>query len=188
LSHFTLRSVNEIQRAYPNENDPICADRSVNYLQSSISRKSMIIDATMTISVLTIDDDTAITELLSIILKTYDFEPFIANSGEEGIRIIQEKSPQIVLLDLMMPRMDGWQVCRAIREFSSVPILILSALNDSSIVASILDIGADDYLVKPVPSAELVAHLNKLARRTGGRPAPIKQSPAWRPETNPFTS
>ncbi|MBI3737434.1 MAG: response regulator [Chloroflexi bacterium] len=121
----------------------------------------------MPITVLTIDDDPAITDLLSVILKAHNFEVLAANSGEQGVNVIKDKSPRIVLLDLMMPDMDGWQVCKAVRAFSNVPILVLSALDDPSIVASILDAGADDYLVKPVPSAVLVAHLNKLARRTG---------------------
>lgn len=121
----------------------------------------------MNIRVLAVDDDPAITDLLSVILRSHDFEVSVSNSGEESIRLVKEKAPHIVLLDLMMPEMDGWQICKAVRAFSNVPILILSALDDPSIVASILDTGADDYLVKPVPSAVLVAHLNKLARRTG---------------------
>jgi DNA-binding response OmpR family regulator len=66
----------------------------------------------------------------------------------------------------MMPDMDGWEVCKAIRKFSNVSILILSALNDPRMVASVLDAGADDFLVKPVPSSVLVAHLRKMVRRT----------------------
>jgi DNA-binding response OmpR family regulator len=122
---------------------------------------------TMSIKVLAIDDDTAMTELLSLLLKTYGFEITTANSGEEGVQIIRDLSPDIVLLDLMMPGMDGWQVCKAVRAFSNVPILILSALDNPGMVASALDAGADDYLIKPVPSGVLVAHLNRLARRTG---------------------
>ncbi len=139
----------------------------------------------MKINVLTIDDDPAITELLSVILRTHNFDVLVSNSGEESIRIIKEKSPQIVLLDLMMPHMDGWQICKAVRTFSNVPILVLSALDDPSIVASILDTGADDYLVKPVPSAVLVAHLNKLARRTGAL-YPASDDGKWRPQTHPL--
>ena len=127
----------------------------------------------MTTTVLTIDDDTAITELLAIILRSQGFDVLIANDGEDGVRIINDKSPQVVILDLMMPGMDGWQVCKAVRAFNNIPILILSALDDPSIVASILDAGADDYLVKPVPSAVLVAHINKLCRRTGVLRPPV---------------
>ncbi len=124
-------------------------------------------------TVLTIDDDIAITELLAILLKGQGFDVLIANDGEDGIRIIKEKSPQVVILDLMMPGMDGWQVCKAARAFTNIPILILSALDDPAIVARILDAGADDYLVKPVPSAVLVAHINKLCRRTGVLRPPV---------------
>jgi DNA-binding response OmpR family regulator len=116
--------------------------------------------------VLIIDDDLAMTELLSVFLKAAGYEPLAANSGGEGLRLLRESPPRLVILDLMMPDMDGWQVCKAAREFTSVPILILSALDEPSIVASVLDTGADDFLTKPCPSAVLVAHLKKLARRT----------------------
>jgi DNA-binding response OmpR family regulator len=121
----------------------------------------------MTCKVLTIDDDTAITELLTQLLKKRGFDPFVANTGEEGVELIREISPDVVILDLKMPEMDGWQVCTEIRSFSSVPILILSALDSPGMVASALDAGADDYLVKPVPSGVLIAHLNTLTRRAG---------------------
>jgi DNA-binding response OmpR family regulator len=115
--------------------------------------------------VLTIDDDPAMTELVTLLLKTHGLDAYMANSGEEGLRLIRKISPDVVILDLMMPGMDGWQVCSQVRSFSKVPILILSALDSPGIVASALDGGADDYLVKPVPSGVLIAHLNTLARR-----------------------
>ena len=118
--------------------------------------------------ILVIDDDLAITELMSMLLKTHGFEVFTTNSGIEGVKIVEEKKPNVVLLDLMMPDLDGWQVSKAIRLFSNVPILILSAINDPSMVASILDAGADDFLVKPVPSSVLVAHIRKMVRRNTG--------------------
>jgi DNA-binding response OmpR family regulator len=118
-------------------------------------------------TVLTIDDDTAITELLAMLLRTHGYEVKTVNSGEEGVEAIKKTNPHIVILDLMMPGMDGWQVCRNVREFSNVPIVILSALDDPAMIASALDAGADDYLVKPVSSSILVAHLNRLIRRTG---------------------
>jgi two-component system, OmpR family, response regulator MtrA len=116
--------------------------------------------------ILVIDDDLAITELMGLLLKTHGFEVMIANSGAEGIRLVEEKRPTIVLLDLMMPDMDGWQVSKALRTFSNVPILILSAINDPGIVASVLDAGADGFLVKPVSSNVLVAHIKKIVRQT----------------------
>jgi DNA-binding response OmpR family regulator len=117
--------------------------------------------------VLCVDDDPAITELLSMLLQTQGFEVFTSNSGEDGIKKIRDKSLHIVILDLMMPGVDGWQVCKKVREFSNVPIIILSALNDPDMIARALDAGADDYLVKPISSNVLVAHINRLIRRTG---------------------
>lgn len=141
----------------------------------------------MNTTILTIDDDPAITELLSVMLLANGFDVLIANSGQDGLRIIQEKSPRLIILDLMMPNMDGWQVCKTVRSFSNVPILILSALDDPTVVASILDAGADDYLVKPVPSAVLVAHLNKIRRQTGGLHPRAPESTDWRPTTHPLS-
>jgi DNA-binding response OmpR family regulator len=121
----------------------------------------------MTLKVLAIDDDPAMTELLTLLLKNRGYNVLAANNGEDGITIIRKDSPDVIILDLMMPGMDGWQVCNRIRAFSSVPILVFSALDNPGMVASALDAGADDYLVKPVPSGVLIAHLNKLTRRTG---------------------
>ena len=115
--------------------------------------------------VLTIDDDPAMTELLTLVLKTHGLEARVANNGEEGIRLTREFCPDVVILDLIMPGMDGWQVCHNIRSFSTVPILILSALDTTGLVAKSLDACADDYLVKPAPSGVLIAHLNTLTRR-----------------------
>jgi DNA-binding response OmpR family regulator len=115
--------------------------------------------------VLTIDDDPALTDLLTLVLKTHGLDAYMANSGEEGLQMIHKVSPDVVILDLMMPGMDGWQVCTKVRSFSAVPILILSALDSPGLVARALDGGADDYLVKPVPSGVLIAHLNTLVRR-----------------------
>ncbi|MBI2332312.1 MAG: response regulator transcription factor [Chloroflexi bacterium] len=123
---------------------------------------------TPTAKILVIDDDTAITELMSMLLKTFGFEVLTTNIGEEGIRLAREANPSVILLDLMMPDLDGWQVCKAIRQTSDVPILILSAINDPRMVASVLDVGADDFLVKPVPSGVLVANIKKLIRRNTG--------------------
>ena len=101
-------------------------------------------------TVLTIDDDTAITELLAMLLRTHGYEVKTANDGEEGVKAIKRLNPHVVILDLMMPGMDGWQVCKSVREFSNVPIVILSALDDPAMIASALDAGADDYLVQRI--------------------------------------
>lgn len=122
----------------------------------------------MPTNILVIDDDIAITELMSMLLKTHGFDVITTNTGAEGINLAKTKKPSVVLLDLMMPDVDGWQVCKAIRKFNNVPILILSAINDPRMVASVLDAGADDFLVKPVPSGVLVAHIRKMVRRNTG--------------------
>ncbi len=137
----------------------------------------------MPIKVLAIDDDPAMTELLTLLLKTHGFDVFTANSGEDGIKLMTDVDPNVVILDLMMPGMDGWQVCTAVRKFSSVPILIFSALDSPGLVASALDAGADDYLVKPVPSGVLIAHLNKLTRRPD-----MHNKNGFKPQTAPISA
>jgi two-component system, OmpR family, KDP operon response regulator KdpE len=115
--------------------------------------------------ILVIDDDPSMTELLRLVLQPAMAEVVTANSGPEGVRLAQTLDPDVITLDLMMPDMNGWQVCKAVREISQVPILILSALDSPGLVAAALDAGADDYLIKPVTSSVLLAHINKLVRR-----------------------
>jgi len=121
----------------------------------------------MATKIFVIDDDSAVTDLLSVLLNTQGFNVWATNSSSEGLTQIREKTPDLVILDLMMPEMDGWEVCKAVRTFSNVPIIVLSALNDPSMVASVLDAGADDYLTKPTPSRILVAHIKRLVDRKG---------------------
>ncbi len=120
----------------------------------------------MNAKILIIDDDPAITDLLSMLLKMHNFDVLTANTGGEGIELVRAHSPNVLILDLMMPDQNGWEVSAAVRQFSNIPILILSAINDPNMVASVLDAGADDFLVKPVPSGTLIAHLKKLMRRS----------------------
>lgn len=115
--------------------------------------------------ILVIDDDPAMTELLKLILQSSTSIVYTANSGAEGIASVKLHQPDVIILDLMMPEIDGWKVCQTIRQTSQVPILIVSALDNPGLVAKALDAGADDYLVKPVPTGVLVAHLNTLMRR-----------------------
>ena len=116
-------------------------------------------------NILVIDDDPAMTDLLKLLLRPTNSNVIAAHTGKDGLAIIKQSMPDIVLLDLMMPEMDGWQVSKEIRTFSLVPILILSALDSPGMIAAALDAGADDYLIKPVPSGVLIAHINKLVRR-----------------------
>ena len=142
----------------------------------------------MASKVLVIDDDIAITELMGMLLKTHGFDVITTNNGSDGVRLVKDQTPNVVLLDLMMPDMDGWQVCKAIRAFSNTPILILSAINDPRMVASILDAGADDFLVKPVPSGVLVAHIRKMVRWTGSLQLPGVQKKIELTNTAPLLS
>ncbi len=118
--------------------------------------------------VLIIDDDKGITDLLTILLKKHGFNITAANTAVDGLEYMKENAPDLIILDMIMPNMNGWETCKAIRAVSNVPILILSPLDDPRMIASILDAGADDFLIKPVPSSVLVAHMKKLIRRTGG--------------------
>lgn len=128
--------------------------------------------------ILVIDDDPAMTELLSTLLRTIPAHVIAVNSGQEGVEQTENQKPDIVILDLMMPEMDGWQVCKRIREFSSVPILILSALDHPGMVATALDAGADDYLIKPVSSSMLITRINALLRRSKPVPTNIPATSA----------
>lgn len=115
--------------------------------------------------ILVIDDDPAMTDLFKIILMSTNADVVTANSGDEGIQIIRNDSPDMVILDLMMPGKDGWQTTQEIREISRVPIMVLSVIDNPGLVARALDAGADDYMIKPANRNTLIAHINNLTRR-----------------------
>lgn len=104
-------------------------------------------------------------EMLRMILEPKKFSIHEANSGQEGVAAARRLSPELIILDLLTPGMDGWEVCHEIRSFSATPILVLSVVSKPEIIAQALDEGADDYLLKPTPSSVLIAHINKLTRR-----------------------
>jgi DNA-binding response OmpR family regulator len=117
------------------------------------------------IRVLLIDDENETTDLLKIILENSSFEVITTNSGQQGVEMARKLQPEVVVVDLFMPGMDGLEVCQEVRRFSKVPILVLSAIGKPGIAEQALNEGADDYLVKPMSSNVLIASLNKLARR-----------------------
>jgi two-component system KDP operon response regulator KdpE len=115
--------------------------------------------------VLIVDDDSDTTDLLKMILEPNDFDVIVANTGKRGIEMARTMVPDMMVVDLTMPDMDGLKVCREVRNFSRLPILILSAVSRPNVAEEVLDSGADDFLVKPMSSGVLVASLNRLARR-----------------------
>jgi two-component system KDP operon response regulator KdpE len=119
----------------------------------------------MAIHTLLIDDDPDLAAVMHSLLRGQDFDFHSVLTGAEGVEACRNGGPDVVILDLLMPEMDGWEVCQKIREFSSVPILIISALGAPGSVARALDAGADDYLIKPVHASLLASRLRTLVRR-----------------------
>jgi len=116
-------------------------------------------------NILIVDDDSDTTDLLKIILEPNGFKVIVANTGRQGVELARSLGPDVMVVDLLMPDMDGLKVCREVRQFSSMPILILSAVSRPNVAEEVLDSGADDFLVKPMSSGVLIASLNRLARR-----------------------
>ena len=117
--------------------------------------------------ILVCDDDKNIAELLRLYLEKEGFGVVIANNGEEAIAKYTQENPDLVLLDIMMPRLDGWQVCREIRKKSDVPIIMITAKGETFDKVLGLELGADDYVVKPFDAKEIVARIKAVLRRTG---------------------
>ena len=107
--------------------------------------------------ILLIDDDPSITRLLSRVFLKHKFEVIVANNGSEGVKLAREQGPKAIILDLSIPQLNGWQVCREIRRFSNAPIVIYSGNDDPGIRDSILAEGANCFLAKPASINDLVA-------------------------------
>ena len=116
--------------------------------------------------ILIVDDDSNICELLRLYLEKDGFETIIANDGEAAIAKFNLTEPDLILLDIMLPKLDGWQVCRTIRKTSNVPIIMLTAKGETFDKILGLDLGADDYVTKPFDSKEVVARVRAVLRRT----------------------
>ena len=124
--------------------------------------------------ILIVDDDNNIAELIALYLTKECFETKIVNDGEEALREFNSFHPHLVLLDLMLPGIDGYQVCREIRHISDVPIIMLSAKGETFDKVLGLELGADDYIIKPFDSKELVARVRAVLRRFQPKqPAPV---------------
>ncbi|MGN0654338.1 MAG: response regulator transcription factor [Oscillospiraceae bacterium] len=117
--------------------------------------------------ILIVDDDVNICELLRIYLEKEGYTVILAHDGEKGIEKFNATKPDIILLDIMLPVMDGWQVCREIRKKSNVPIIMVTAKSETFDKVLGLELGADDYVVKPFDAKEVVARIKAVYRRSG---------------------
>ena len=122
--------------------------------------------------ILIVDDDSNIAELISLYLIKECYDTEIIGDGEEALRVFPEFKPNLVLLDLMLPGMDGYQVCQRIRSQSQIPIIMLSAKGEVFDKVLGLELGADDYMIKPFDSKELVARVKAVLRRYQTMPSP----------------
>ena len=117
--------------------------------------------------VLVVDDDKNICELLRLYLEKEGYGVILANDGEEAVVKFNALKPDIILLDIMLPSMDGWQVCREIRKKSNVPIIMVTAKQETFDKVLGLELGADDYIVKPFDTKEVIARIKAVYRRVG---------------------
>lgn len=120
----------------------------------------------MNARILVVDDDTALAEMIGIVLRSEGFEPSFCGDGTAALEAFRAAKPDLVLLDLMLPGLDGIQVCAQIREESGTPIIMLTAKSDTADVVKGLESGADDYVVKPFNPKELVARIRTRLRPT----------------------
>ena len=116
--------------------------------------------------ILVVDDDLNICELLRLYLEKEGYSVVIANDGQAALEVFSEESPALVLLDIMLPKLDGWQVCREIRKFSDARIIMLTAKGEVFDRVLGLELGADDYVVKPFDAKEVIARIKAVLRRS----------------------
>ena len=124
--------------------------------------------------ILIVDDDENICELLRLYLSKEGFQPVIVNDGMAAVESVATVKPSLILLDVMLPKLDGWQVCRKIRQNSDIPIIMISAKGETFDKILGLELGADDYIVKPFETKEVVARIKAVLRRTS---VPAAESP-----------
>ena len=125
--------------------------------------------------VLIVDDDPNINQLIKLYLEKEGYETDTAMRGDDALNQFKKNPPHIVLLDLMLPGMDGWQVCREIRKISTIPIIMLTAKDETFDKVLGLELGADDYVAKPFDMKELVARIKAVSRRFQAADAPEKE-------------
>ncbi len=128
--------------------------------------------------ILIVDDDENIAELISLYMTKECFDTMIVGDGESAVKAAAEYDPDLILLDIMLPGMDGYQVCREVRSKKNIPIIMLSAKGEVFDKVLGLELGADDYMEKPFDSKELVARVKAVLRRYKAAPAPEKEDDA----------
>ena len=129
--------------------------------------------------ILIVDDDTNICELLRLYIEKEGYQAVLAYDGEQAIEVFNREQPNLVLLDIMMPKLDGWQVCREIRKTSDCPIIMITAKGEVFDKILGLELGADDYVVKPFEAKEVVARVRAVLRRTGSSEVEAVKEVAW---------
>ncbi len=125
--------------------------------------------------ILVVDDEQNICELLTLYLVKEGYTVETAGDGEEAVRKFATFNPDLILLDIMLPKKDGWQVCREVRQSSNVPIIMLSAKGETFDKVLGLELGADDYVTKPFDSKEVMARIKTVLRRVGNSPDETRQ-------------
>ena len=123
----------------------------------------------MQYKILIVDDDENICELLRLYLEKDGFETVVANDGEQAVDYAAKYTPDLILLDIMLPKLDGWQVCREIRKSSDVPIIMLTAKGETFDKILGLELGADDYISKPFDTKEVIARIKAVLRRSSDK-------------------
>ena len=127
------------------------------------------------LKILTVDDDPNILQLINLYLTREGFDVLQASNGADALKIFKTTPPSLMLLDVMLPGMDGWQVCREVRKVSNIPIIMLTAKDETFDKVLGLELGADDYIVKPFDTKELVARIKAVLRRYQTLDAPDKE-------------
>lgn len=117
--------------------------------------------------ILVVDDDSNICELLRLYLEKEGYAVKIVNDGVSAVNAFKQENPDLMILDIMLPKLDGWQVCREVRKFSDKPIIMLTAKGETFDKVLGLELGADDYMTKPFDTKEMVARIKAVLRRTG---------------------
>ena len=117
--------------------------------------------------VLIVDDDKNICDLLRLYLEKEGYGVILSHDGDEAVAKFNALKPDLILLDIMLPGMDGWQICREIRKKSNVPIIMITAKGETIDKVIGLELGADDYIVKPFDAKEVIARINAITRRIG---------------------